>query len=109
MVRALLVVSPNEAEVLVDGRLVGFHLSGRYITLEPGTHTWTARREGYEEATFTHVVRGGDYPDVRLTLKPKPIEPPAPPCDAACREVLRAEGAAKARAQFGTPLSIMPL
>lgn len=102
--RALLVVSPGDAEVRLDGDVVGYQMSGRFVTVSPGRHTWTARREGYEDATFTHVVRGGDLPDVRLALVPRPKEAPAPPCDAACREAIRAEGeregAAKARAQF---------
>lgn len=102
--RAIVVVSPSDAEVFLDGELLGSALSGRYVTLAPGPHSWVAKHAGHEDATFQHTVRGGDLPDVRLMLRRKPEEAAAPPCDAACRSAIRAEGAregeAKARAEM---------
>ena len=88
--RALVVVSPPEAEVFLDGVELGGDRSGRWVTLAPGEHAWTASAPGHEQARFTHTARGGDYPDVRLTLRPE--SPAARPCDEECRAALRAEG-----------------
>lgn len=90
--RAILVVSPNDAEVFLDGELLGSDLSGRYVTLAPGPHSWVAKHVGHEDATFQHTVRGGDLPDVRLILSRRTDEPTVPPCDASCRAAIRAEG-----------------
>ena len=102
--RALVIVSPPEAEVFVDGTKIGGDLSGRYVTLAPGEHTWAARHPEYGDATFTHTARGGDYPDVRLILRP--LAAGELPCDAECRAALRAEGERigrkKARAEMAS-------
>lgn len=87
--RAIVVTTPNDAEVFLDGVSLGKKLSGRYITVAPGEHTWLARRDGYKPATFTHTARAGDMPDVRLFCEPLQGDTSgqheAPPCDDACR------------------------
>jgi hypothetical protein len=92
--RAIVIVSPPDGEVWLDGVSIGKDVSGRYVTVAPGEHTWTARRAGYKDATFTHELRAGDLPDVRLAMDPVPPVPEekAPPCDEACRRRLREEG-----------------
>jgi hypothetical protein len=111
VVRALVLVMPDDAEVLLDGATLGRRLSGRYITVAPGLHTWTARLAGFLDTTFSLEARGGDYPDVRLLLEPRPGDGPALPCNAACREAIRAdgeaEGVAKARAQASVSLRLL--
>lgn len=104
--RAIVTVSPAGAELLLDGVSLGKNASGRFFTIAPGEHTWTARLEGYETATFTHTVHAGDLPDVPLTLRfAEPLPPPPePPCDSACqaeiREQGREEGRREAKARF---------
>jgi tetratricopeptide (TPR) repeat protein len=92
VVRAIVVTSPNDAEVFLDGTLVDRKLSGRWVTLLPGEHTWTVKREGYEDQSFTHTARGGDLPDVHFTLLAgAPARLAAAPCDEACRAKIRKE------------------
>jgi hypothetical protein len=100
--RVLVVVSPPGAEVFLDGARLGNDRSGRYVTVAPGQHTWKARLAGHVEVMLTHTARGGDYPDVRLTLSALP--PSAQPCDEACRAAMREAGErigeARARAEM---------
>ena len=71
-------VSPTQAAVLLDGRPIG-RADGRHLAIEPGTHTVSARLEGYEDAIEPpRTWNAGDIPHVHLELKPKPA-PPAPP------------------------------
>jgi hypothetical protein len=70
---------PMDAFVLMDGRPLG-KADGTEIDVAPGTHTFVARREGYEDATETRTMGPGDLPGVHLhmTAKPAPSPPAAP-------------------------------
>lgn len=91
--RPIVITVPKDAEVFLDGVSLGSKLSGRYVTVAPGDHTWLAKRDGYLPATFTHTARAGDMPDVRLFCDPiealQPLLPAAMPCDEACRAKLQ--------------------
>jgi hypothetical protein len=62
---------PPDAFVLMDGRPLG-KADGKDFDVEPGTHTFLARREGYQDATETRTMGPGDVPSFYLRLEPKP-------------------------------------
>ena len=73
-------VSPTRAAVILDGRPLG-RVEGRYIAIEPGTHTVAARLDGYNDAIEPpRTWNAGDIPRVHLELTPKvaPSTPPLP-------------------------------
>lgn len=83
-----LTVTPTSALVVLDGRPLG-RADGRYLPLDPGKHTVTARLKGYKDATQALTVNARDLPVVHLTLAaipevaqhrdppPKPMVPTA--------------------------------
>ena len=74
-------VTPTNALVVLDGRPLG-RADGRYLPLDPGKHTLSARLAGYESATQALTVNARDLPVVHLTLTATPAvaqpEAPAP-------------------------------
>lgn len=77
---ALVVVTtfPPNARVVLDGRPLGA-ADGRAFAVEPGTHTITARLDGYSESIESRTVRAGDTPRIHLHLEPVPLAAtPAP-------------------------------
>jgi len=77
-------VSEQEAEVLIDGKPEpkSDH-NAWHVFIVAGTHTFLAKREGFEEATETLDIPAGGELEVRLNLKPlpppPPVEVPSPP------------------------------
>lgn len=70
-------VQPEGASVLVDGEVAGTAPLADDVFVDPGEHTITAQREGYE--AVTQIVRAdkGDALEVKLELRPK-AAPSAP-------------------------------
>lgn len=77
-----LTVTPTEALVVLDSSPIG-QADGRYIAVEPGKHTISARLEGHEDATRSLTVSARDLPYVHLALTPLPAAPPGPDSNAA--------------------------
>jgi len=96
--RVIVLVQPASAEVLIDGESLGVQKSGHFIAVLPGTHTWTAKLDGYDDATVTHTVASGDVPDIALTLKLRVVAPPAP------LQAAPPAGAAPTAAAVSTPI-----
>ncbi|XYH96529.1 PEGA domain-containing protein [Sorangium sp. So ce1128] len=86
------------AEVLVDGRSIGYAPIDDEVFVEPGTHQLTARREGYDDATANVEAKAGGAYEVTLTLEPAAAQALAPKESAAApqrrQETPAATGAA---------------
>ncbi|XXY18778.1 hypothetical protein WME88_03890 [Sorangium sp. So ce216] len=79
-----IVVGKPEAELLMDGRLVGQGLATYVVYVEPGSHEARAKLAGHEDGVGRFVAQRGDTPAVGLALKEKPPAPrPAAPPRAA--------------------------
>lgn len=64
-------VQPEGASVLVDGEVAGTAPLADDVYVDPGEHTITAQREGYEAATQVVHAGKGDALEVKLELRPK--------------------------------------
>lgn len=72
-------VNVAEANVSVDGKELGKAPLAGVTWLDPGQHTFTARRDGYEPAEVSFRLLGGDSTKIDLTLTPsKTAGPDAP-------------------------------
>lgn len=73
-------LTPTDAHLVVDGRpyVLG---DGKHVVLEPGRHVFSARREGYEDASKTLPLNAGDMPNVELVLDKLPDAAAAPPAE----------------------------
>lgn len=70
-------VSEPDALVSVDGKPEAqAGLSAFHVFVTAGSHTFLAKREGFEDATQTIDVPAGGELEVRLDLKPLPPPPP---------------------------------
>jgi hypothetical protein len=56
----------------------GSPAAGPELSLEPGTHTIEVTAPGYDKATQTVEVKGGESTDVSITLQVSATTPPAP-------------------------------
>jgi hypothetical protein len=70
-------VWPSDARVILDGRPLGA-ADGHLIPVEPGTHTFAAKLEGYEDQSITRALGASSFPNVDFRLKPKPKAEPPP-------------------------------
>ncbi|KYF69579.1 PEGA domain-containing protein [Sorangium cellulosum] len=70
-------VSKPGAEVLVDGRSIGYAPIKDEVFVEPGPHTVTARRDGYADATAKVEPKAGEALGLTLDLAPARAEAPA--------------------------------
>jgi hypothetical protein len=94
----LVTAYPSAARVVVDGRPLG-PADGRGVAVEPGTHTFAARLDGYDDATETRTMAARDVPQVHLQLKPKPQAPaPATPPQTSAKPVSPAPSPTRAPA-----------
>lgn len=69
------VVSPNGAAVLVDGKEVGTAPLADPVFLEPGEHLIEARRKGYTAKKATVVAKAGGMEPLTLWLDPAAAAP----------------------------------
>ncbi|MEJ7731795.1 MAG: PEGA domain-containing protein [Polyangiaceae bacterium] len=74
-------VNVPEAEVLVDGQVVGRAPLSDALYVEPGKHLIAARHAGHTEAQQEVELAPGNTQDVELTLAAAPLEQPATPAD----------------------------
>lgn len=72
-------VTPEKAEVLVDGKSVGTAPLADAVFLEPGTRRVRARLAGYETKAATVEATKGAAIEVRLEMKKEVVVPPVPP------------------------------
>lgn len=85
----VLTVFPTDARVLLDGRPLG-PADGHAIAVEPGTHVFTARRDGHEDARDERPYVAGSTPNVQLVLTPKQQPPPQTTAQAAPTSTVQA-------------------
>jgi hypothetical protein len=74
-------VNVPEAEVLVDGRVVGRAPLSDAIYVEPGKHLIAARHAGHTGAQQEVELAAGNTEDVQLTLVAAPVDQPGLPPD----------------------------
>lgn len=65
-----IVVNVSEASVSVDGRDLGKAPLAGVTWLDPGQHTFRAKRDGYEPAEVSFRLLGGDTTKIDLALTP---------------------------------------
>jgi hypothetical protein len=91
-------VKPRDAEVFVDGYIVGivddYDGSFQQLPLAPGEHQIVLYRDGYRTVRQTIMLRPGDTYKVKYEMErlgegevaePRPTPPPAPPPEARSR------------------------
>jgi hypothetical protein len=73
-------VTPDKADVFVDGKSVGTAPVAEVVFVEPGVHRVEARLGGYEDGSATVQVGKGSAQAVRVALvqTPAPRVPPTP-------------------------------
>ncbi len=85
--RLTITVSVQDAEVLVDNRVIGKSPLPQSVRLDAGEHFITARRPGYDQEERRIVVASGDAVEERLDLRERPRGVlPASPMKAAHRQ-----------------------
>lgn len=72
-------VNVPEAEVLVDGRVVGRAPLSDVLYVDPGKHVISARHSGHTEAQQAVQLAAGNTQDVELILTPVPADTSLPP------------------------------
>lgn len=88
VVTAFIDVSPPDASVTFDGKLLLPRGPSYVVFTDPGPHTVRARLEGHEDDMATFSAPGGVWPSVHLTplriqapMAPRLVQVPIPPRD----------------------------
>jgi len=73
LARASIETSISDAALFVDGRAVGTSPLSEPVWIEPGRHTFEARREGFVDAREIAQTEADRVTAVRLVLAPRPV------------------------------------
>ncbi len=70
-------IKPKDADIFLDGVYVGkaddFDGSPKFLVVKPGTHTITAKRDGYKTYTVKVSIQPGEQINLNKHLEPAPI------------------------------------
>lgn len=100
-------VTPTDARLVVDGRPLG-RGEGRNVAVEPGRHVFSARLEGYEDASKAITVNAREMPHLELPLKPLPkaISPASPTPTTATAPTVHTASMAEPRSAPSLPVPL---
>ncbi len=70
-------IRPKDADIFLDGLYVGkaddFDGSPKFLVVKPGTHTITAKRDGYKTYTVRVPIEPGEQINLNKHLEPAPV------------------------------------
>ena len=70
-------IKPKDADIFLDGVYVGkaddFDGSPKFLVVKPGTHTITAKRNGYKTYTVKVSINPGEQINLNKHLEPAPV------------------------------------